>query len=74
MTVVSKFSSLVILGLIMFTQSACDSTSSIPYKASVDNIVTITERIADDKNVGISSVVFAEGYEPSLLCRMLGNL
>ena len=63
-----------ILLISVFALSACDTTSSIPYKASTQNIMTIQEILSEEDKVGVSSVSYSAGYEPDLLCRLLGDV
>jgi len=58
----------------IFVLGACDTTSSIPYKASTQNIMTIQDSLSEDDKVGLSSVSYSAGYKPDLLCRLLGDV
>jgi hypothetical protein len=64
----------LILISVTFAITACDTTSSIPYKASTRNIVTIQETLNEDDKVSLVSASYVAGYEPSLLCRLLGDV
>ena len=66
------YSKVIILVLVVFT--ACDTTSSIPYKASTTNVVSIQKKLSPDTKISVSSVSYASGYKPDLLCRLLGEL
>jgi hypothetical protein len=53
--------------------SGCETTNSIPYKASTANIITIQESLkAEGKKVSIGSVAMAPGVDESPLCRLMG--
>ena len=58
----------------IFVLGACDMTSSIPYKASTQNIMTIQNSLSENDKVGLSSVSYSAGYKPDLLCRLLGDV
>lgn len=59
---------------VLLILTACDTTSSIPYKASMQNVISIQQVIDEDNKLSIGSVDYASGYEPNLLCRLLGEL
>ena len=64
----------ILLALTAMLLMACDTTSSIPYKASTENVINMQSKIADGSKVGISSVTFAPGAQSSMLCRAMGDL
>lgn len=68
------FSALASASVGLLLLSACDTTSSIPYKASTRNIITIQETLDEDTKFAVSSVSYASGYDPNLLCRLLGEV
>ena len=77
MTKIFKITSIFKYVIICFgflALAACDTTSSIPYKASTRNIITIQETFDDSSKVTIASVAYPSGYKPDLLCRLLGDV
>lgn len=65
-----KLISVVALALVL---SGCETTNSIPYKASTANIIAIQQGLqAKGKKVSIGSVSLAPGIEESPLCRLNG--
>lgn len=51
----------------------CETTNSIPYKASTSNIITIQQSLgATGKKVTLGTVSMAPGVEESPLCRLMG--
>lgn len=53
--------------------SGCETTNSIPYKASTSNIITIQQTLqAEGKKVSIGSISMAPGLDDSPLCRLIG--
>lgn len=56
-----------------FILSGCETTNSIPYKASTANVIAIQQILqAEGKKVSIGSVMLAPGIEESPLCRLNG--
>lgn len=66
------FSITAILALTMIA-SGCQTTNSIPYKASTANVISIQQSLqALGKKVSLGSVGLAPGVEESPLCRLPG--
>ncbi|WP_345796831.1 hypothetical protein [Castellaniella sp. MT123] len=59
-------------GLLLFL-SGCETTNSIPYKASTTNVISIQQSLqSQGKTVNIGSITLAPGVDESLMCRMNG--
>ena len=59
--------------VLAFSVSGCETTNSIPYKASTANVISIQQSLqAQGKKVSIGSVTLAPGVEESPLCRLNG--
>lgn len=55
--------------------SGCQTTNSIPYKASTANIISIQQSLkAQNKKVAVGGVAMAPGLEESPLCRLAGPI
>lgn len=55
------------------TMAGCETTHSLPYKASTANVVTIQQKIrAKNKKVALDGIVMAPGVEESPMCRLAG--
>jgi hypothetical protein len=53
--------------------SGCETTNSIPYKASTANVISIQQNLqARGKKVSVGSFTLAPGVEENPLCRMMG--
>ncbi|MBC7709478.1 MAG: hypothetical protein H7203_05430 [Rhizobacter sp.] len=53
--------------------AGCQTTNSIPYKASTANVISIQQSLqASGKKVSLNSVGLAPGVEESPLCRLAG--
>jgi hypothetical protein len=53
--------------------AGCETTNSIPYKASTSNVIAIQQTFqAEGKKVSIGSVSMASGVDDSPLCRLNG--
>jgi len=53
--------------------SGCETTNSIPYKASVTNVISIQQTLQEKgKKVSIGTISLAPGVEESPLCRLMG--
>ena len=64
-TILVAFSGALLIG--------CETTNSIPYKASTNNVIAIQQSLkAEDKTVSIGSIAMAPGVEESPLCRLMG--
>ena len=51
----------------------CETTNSIPYKASTETVISIQQTMqAQGKKVSLGKVAFAPGVEESPTCRLLG--
>ncbi len=58
---------------IVLCVAGCETTNSIPYKASTTNVITIQQSLkAQGKKVSIGSVSMAPGVDDSPLCRLMG--
>lgn len=65
---VSAIGAVLILGI-----AGCETTNSIPYKASTSNVITIQQNLkAEDKKVSVGNISMAPGVEESPLCRLMG--
>lgn len=51
--------------------SGCNTTNSIPYKASTANVITIQQSLKQNK-VSVSDIGFAPGVDISPMCRLMG--
>jgi hypothetical protein len=59
--------------IVILCVAGCETTNSIPYKASTSNVITIQQSLkASDKKVSLGSVSMAPGVEDSPLCRLMG--
>ena len=67
MFIINKWKSLCIqslLAAVIVLVAGCETTNSIPYKASTSNVITIQKNLkADDKKVSIGSISMAPGVE-----------
>jgi hypothetical protein len=53
--------------------TGCETTNSIPYKASTSNIISIQQTLhARGKKVSLGAITLAPGVEESPLCRLMG--
>ncbi len=53
--------------------AGCETTNSIPYKASTANVITIQQTMqARGKKVSLGSTTVAPGIQESPLCRLMG--
>lgn len=53
--------------------SGCETTNSIPYKASTANVIAIQQTLqAQGKKVSVGNIVMAPGLEESPMCRLMG--
>ena len=53
--------------------SGCETTNSIPYKASTANVISIQQKLqTQGKKVNIGLFTLAPGVEENLLCRLNG--
>lgn len=63
---------IAVIGLIGFLVG-CETTNSIPYKASTSNVIAIQQSLqVQGKKVSIGNIQMAPGVEESLLCRLMG--
>ena len=68
----SRFSSLAIISA-AFIISGCETTNSIPYKASTSNVISIQQSMqAQGKKVSVGIVDTAKGVDHNPLCRLMG--
>jgi len=59
--------------VLAFLVAGCETTNSIPYKASTANVISIQQSLqAQGKKVSVGSVTLAPGVEESPLCRLNG--
>lgn len=62
---------IALLGALALT--GCETTNSIPYKASTANVISIQQTLqADGKKVALGNILMAPGVEESPLCRLMG--
>jgi hypothetical protein len=53
--------------------SGCETTNSIPYKASTSNVIAIQQNLqAQGKKVSVGAIRFAPGVKEQPLCRLMG--
>ena len=53
--------------------SGCETTNSIPYKASVNNVISIQQTLQEKgKKVSLGTISLAPGVEENPLCRLMG--
>ncbi|MBF0321782.1 MAG: hypothetical protein HQL62_02370 [Magnetococcales bacterium] len=57
--------------LLLLLTSGCETTNSLPYKHSTDNVIRIQESVRQ-KKARLNDVVMAPGVDESVLCRMMG--
>ncbi len=58
---------------VLFVLSGCETTNSIPYKASTANVISIQQTMqAQGKKVSVGNITMAPGIEESPLCRLQG--
>ncbi|MBL4783683.1 MAG: hypothetical protein JKX92_15730 [Porticoccaceae bacterium] len=67
---ICKSASIIIIAVIA---TGCSTTNSIPYKASIGNVVTIQQSLeSQGKTVSVGNIVPAAGVDEGLLCRLMG--
>ena len=60
-----------VAGVLML--EGCETTNSIPYKASTTNIIAIQQSMAEQgKTVSVGNIEMAPGVEENPLCRLMG--
>lgn len=53
--------------------AGCETTNSIPYKASTTNIIAIQQSLSSQgKKVSVGTIEMAPGVEESPICRLMG--
>jgi hypothetical protein len=53
--------------------AGCETTNSIPYKASTTNILAIQQSLgAGSKKVSVGTIAAAPGVDENLTCRLMG--
>ena len=63
----------LIIAVLVLLVSGCETTNSIPYKASTANVISIQQSLqSQGKKVSIGAVTLAPGVEESPLCRLNG--
>lgn len=68
----TKTSAVVMLSIGVML-SGCETTNSIPYKASTANVISIQQTLqASGKKVSVGTITLAPGVEESPLCRLNG--
>ena len=66
---VKLIGSIVLLAIMV----GCETTNSIPYKASTNNVIELQSKLKDRGiEVGLGDIVLAAGVEENLLCRLNG--
>ena len=64
-----------LVGTAVVVLTGCQTTNSIPYKASTSNIIAIQQSLqAQNKKVAVAGVSMAPGLEESPLCRLNGPI
>lgn len=64
-----------LVGTAVVVLTGCQTTNSIPYKASTTNIISIQQSLqAQGKKVALAGVSMAPGLEESPLCRLNGPI
>ena len=67
-----KIGLLALMG-IMILLAGCETTNSIPYKASTANVITIQKSLlSTGKMVSVSDITMAEGVDENPMCRLMG--
>ncbi len=55
--------------------SGCATTNSVPYKASMVNVITIQNTLGEhNKKIAVGKVTIAPGTEENLICRLAGPI
>ena len=55
--------------------AGCETTNSIPYKASTTNVLTVQQKLqTQNRKVQLGTVAMAPGVEEHLLCRLSGEV
>jgi hypothetical protein len=66
---------MVTIAIIVGVLSGCETTNSIPYKASTNNIVAIQQTVKPSGGkVNVGGIEMASGAEESLTCRLMGPI
>lgn len=64
---------ILLCALLVVFLTACETTNSIPYKASTDNVIQIQEKLkGSGEKVRLGDFKLADGVDPSLTCRLMG--
>jgi hypothetical protein len=59
--------------IVLFTLNGCETTNSIPYKASTDNVIKIQENMkSNGAMVRLGDFNMAPGVDENVLCRLMG--
>lgn len=66
----SKIITILLLSIIV---SGCETTNSIPYKASIANVISIQQSLqSQGKKVSVGDFSAAQGVNSSPMCRLMG--
>lgn len=66
------FSAVLAVGCVLIL-AGCETTNSIPYKASTSNIIEIQQKLAaQGQTVSVGTIDLAPGVEENPLCRLMG--
>ena len=68
-----KILGLLSIVLVTTVLSGCSTTNSMPYKASINNVVSIQQSLkSEGKFVSVGSITPASGVNESITCRLMG--
>ncbi|SDE22217.1 hypothetical protein [Paraburkholderia lycopersici] len=67
----SKFGAVVGTCVVVAMLTGCETTNSIPYKASTENVIAIQQHL-QSKKVSVADIELAPGVDESPLCRLNG--
>jgi hypothetical protein len=68
-----KYGAALVAAVIVLT--GCETTNSIPYKASTANVIKIQQSLqSTDKKVKLGVISLAQGVEESPMCRLMGPI
>lgn len=65
----------IIISAIAFLITGCETTNSIPYKASTSNVISIQQKLqASGKKLSVGNVSSAAGVDSNPMCRLMGPI
>jgi hypothetical protein len=68
-----KYGAVVGACVVAVLLSGCETTSSVPYKASTENVIQIQQTL-QSKKVSVADIALAPGVDESPLCRLNGPI